>query len=173
MRRLGWRCCVLFGRTIYLLSGRSAVSPVCRLGQGTGLERSHPPCFLSSIWLKLSFCCPQPSSQFSSYRLRDCCCHQGVLQESQSKPQDLQQAAPWSVPSSTPGSFNLLTAIFHLANFRTSLHERDGASRGRWLCHYFSLIYYFLEISLEISGTDIEWQKEVLVSHKSSHCAFM
>lgn len=145
----------------------SGLSPVGSLGQGTCLERSHPPRFLSSVWLKYSFCCPQPSSQFSSYRLKDCCCHQGVLA---GEPEQTPGPAA-GCPSSTPGSFNFLTAIFHLANFRTSLHERDGASRGRWLWHYFRLIYYFLEISLKGPGT--EWEKEVPVSPKWHHCAFM
>lgn len=78
--RLGWRGWVLLGRAIYLFSEQEWVdSPLWAAWDRERLEGSYPPHFLSSVWLKHTFFCPQPSSQFSSYRLRDHCSHQGVL----------------------------------------------------------------------------------------------
>lgn len=175
IRRLRWKCCVLFGRAIYLLSEQEWVDSLL----WAAWDREH-------VWREVihitfsavfdwSIHLAVPSQALHSVPTdwESDAVTREPWQESQSKPQDLQQAAPWSVPSSTPGSFSFLTAIFHLANFRTSLHERDGTSRGRWLCHYFRLIYYFLEISLKGPGTDTGWGKEMPVSPKWHHCAFM
>lgn len=164
IRRLGWRCCVLFGRAIYLVNRNEWTLPCGQPGTGN-MSGKKSSTSLSQQCLTEVFILLSPAELSVQFLQTE------RLLLSPGSPGRRARANSRTCPSSTPGSFNFLTAIFHLANFRTSLHERDGASRGRWLWHYFRLIYYFLEISLKGPGT--EWEKEVPVSPKWHHCAFM